>query len=116
MVNGIGLDRGWRVSFAIPMLIGGNHAKPGVGKRGELMSPRIPQLRKPVTQQHREALTGLDHVHTNTIGLYVLVSETHGGTPFPIFAVSPWACCSCSASTYSRAFSAATIRQTRSPS
>ncbi|CKS79807.1 Uncharacterised protein [Mycobacterium tuberculosis] len=41
---------------AIPALVDGHHAVARAGKRGNLMPPRVPGLRKPVQQHHQRSL------------------------------------------------------------
>src|SRR4029077_6946096 len=57
----------WRVGLSITAHIGRDRPEARVRQRPKLISPRIPGLRKSVTEQHERALALLSDMHADAV-------------------------------------------------
>ena len=56
----------------------GHCPKPGLGKSGELMTPRVPGFGKPMAEQDERPFALLCHMHVYSIGFDEPVMNGHG--------------------------------------
>ncbi len=73
--HAVGLDFLGRVGAAVAAKVRRNSMVSSGRERRKLVAPGVPQLRKPMKQQHQRTVPGLRDVHVDAVGLYRSVSD-----------------------------------------
>jgi hypothetical protein len=77
--HAVRLDTRWRIGPPAPSEVGGHHVVAGVGQAGQLVPPRVPQLRHPVDEQHQRPVACLGDVHRDAVGFDLAVCNRRDG-------------------------------------
>ena len=73
--HAVALDLVRRVATAVAAEVRRNSMVSGGGERRKLMAPGVPQLRKPMKQEHQWTFPRLRDVHVDAVSLYRSVSD-----------------------------------------
>src|SRR5712671_3272470 len=72
------INRLGAVGPTIATHVWGHCPEPGLGKSGELMTPRVPGLGKPMAEQDERPFALLCHMHVYSVGVDEAVMNGHG--------------------------------------